>query len=109
MRKINAKGGNPMYFVLLGYDGTDSEAMGRRMAARPAHLEAAKALKEAGVLKYGGPLLNEEGNMKGSILVLQFDSEEALRTEYLATEPYITGDVWRTVEIHPHKPSDFFL
>jgi len=98
-----------MYFVLIGHDGTDSEAMERRLAARPAHLEAAKALKEEGILLYGGPLLSEEGNMKGSILVLKYPSEEALRTEYLATEPYITGDVWRTIELYPHKPSDFFL
>jgi len=98
-----------MYFVLLCFDGTDSEAPARRAAARPAHLESIKPLIESGTLIYGGALLDEEGNMNGSILVLDYPSEEALRTEFLAKDPYVTEDVWRTIEIRKHKPVDAFL
>ena len=97
-----------MYFMLLGFDGTDSEAPARRAAARPAHLENIKILKESGNIIYGGALLDEEGNMNGSILILDYPSEEVIRAEFLATEPYATEDVWRTIEIRKHRPADMF-
>ena len=34
----------------------------------------------------------------GSFLVMDFDSEEDL-SEYLKTEPYMTGDVWKDISI----------
>ena len=44
-------------------------------------------------------LLGEEGKMKGSALVIDFDSPEALK-EYLDSEPYIKTGVWQDVESH---------
>lgn len=37
-------------FVVFAPDYTDAEALSRRMAVRPAHLENAKNLKEKGVM-----------------------------------------------------------
>ena len=96
-----------MRYVVLGLDGTDSEALARRLAVRPAHLEAAKPLIDAGVLRYGGPLLDKDGNMNGSIMILDYPSEEALRAEFLSKEPYFTEGVWKTVEVYPHQPGAF--
>jgi len=96
-----------MRFVVLGFDGTDSEAPARRAAARPAHLEGIPALLEAGTLKYGGPLFDAEGNMNGSIMILEYPSEEALCAEFLSKEAYAVGNVWQKIEIHPHKAAPF--
>lgn len=97
-----------MRFVILALDGTDAEAPARREAARPAHLERVKGLFEAGLFKYGGPLLNDEGKMIGSVAVYEADSEEALRAEIIDKEPYFTMDVWRTINVYPHKAAPYF-
>ncbi|MBQ1331648.1 MAG: hypothetical protein IIY36_01840, partial [Lachnospiraceae bacterium] len=54
--------------------------------------------KVKGKVLCAGGLLDEEGKMKGSVLVIDFESRELL-DEYLETEPYITEHVWETVEV----------
>jgi uncharacterized protein len=49
---------------------------------------------------YGVAILNEAGEMAGSMLILDFASQEDLDA-WLAKEPYITGKVWATVDIRP--------
>ena len=97
-----------MRFVLIGHDGTDAEAPARRAATRPAHLEVTKPLLESGIFKYGGPLLDKDENMVGSMMVLEYDSEEQLRAEYLAIEPYVAAGVWQKIEIYPFKTAPAF-
>lgn len=45
-----------------------------------------------------GSLLDGEGKMKGSVLIMDFDSQELL-DEYLNDEPYLTEHVWEKVEV----------
>lgn len=45
-----------------------------------------------------GGLLDGEGKMKGSVLIMDFDSQELL-DEYLNDEPYLTEHVWEKVEV----------
>ena len=45
-----------------------------------------------------GGLLDDEGRMKGSVLVMEFPDRKAL-DEYLNTEPYLTEQVWEKVEV----------
>ena len=45
-------------------------------------------------------LLDEEGKMKGSVMVIDFDSRECL-DEYLKSEPYIMEKVWEKVAVEP--------
>ena len=45
-----------------------------------------------------GGLLDDEGKMKGSALVMEFDSREEL-DKYLASEPYLTEHVWEKVDV----------
>ena len=45
-----------------------------------------------------GGILDEEGKMAGSVMILDFDSKELL-DEYLKSEPYIQEHVWETVEV----------
>lgn len=89
-------------YLVTGYDYTDEGALERRMNIRPHHLDGAKALKESGNYVLGGALLNDDGKMIGSVMVLQFESEDGLEA-WKQSEPYITQKVWETVDVKPFK------
>lgn len=87
-----------MQFIITAYDYTDKDALARRMAVRPRHLEnILKVMEEAKNLCAGG-ITNDAGMPIGSFLILDFPSREAL-DKYLETEPYITEKVWETVKV----------
>ncbi|MBF0204468.1 MAG: hypothetical protein HQK67_09180, partial [Desulfamplus sp.] len=88
-----------MQFIVIGYDGTDELALKRRMAAREEHLKVASEMNSKGKWLYAAAILNDAGNMCGSMIVCQFDSIESLKSEWLNTEPYVVGKVWETIEI----------
>ena len=83
-----------MQFLVKAYDGEGM--LERRMAVRPRHLEGMKKLGKQ-IICAGG-LLDDEGKMKGSALVLEFPDWAAL-DDYLANEPYVTEHVWEKVEV----------
>ena len=72
------------------------------MNVRPAHFENARKLKANGNFITGGAMLNDEGKMIGSMMVVQFETKEQLQ-QWLDTEPYITGKVWEKMDIRPFK------
>ena len=63
---------------------------------RPRHLEGMQKLGKHIVC--AGGLLDEEGKMKGSVLILDLADRAALDA-YLASEPYIQENVWEKVDI----------
>ena len=67
-----------MQFVIIARDGTDPEAPTRRQAVRPAHLEGIRRFVERGNILIGGAILDEVGNMVGSVLVADFPTREEL-------------------------------
>ncbi len=83
-----------MQFLLKAYDGEGMLA--KRMEVRPRHLEGMKALGKK-IIAAGG-LLDEEGKMKGSALVVEFPDRASLDA-YLKTEPYVLEGVWQKIEI----------
>lgn len=83
-----------MQFLVKAYDGPDM--LEKRMEVRPRHLEGMKQLSSQ-VICAGG-LLDEEGKMKGSALVMEFPDRAAL-DEYLANEPYVIENVWQKIEV----------
>ena len=83
-----------MQFLVKAYDGPDM--LEKRMAIRPRHLEGMKALGRQIVC--AGGLLDEEGRMKGSALVMEFPDRAAL-DEYLQNEPYVVEGVWQKIEV----------
>ena len=89
-----------MQYMITAYDGTDSEAPGRRKAVRPAHLDGIKELKAAGNIIAGGAILDDDGEMIGSTLYVEFGSREALE-DWLNRDPYVTGDVWKDITVTP--------
>ena len=81
-----------MQFIVTGYDGNDDKALERRMNAREAHLN----------------MVDESGNMKGSMMVVEFASREQLDA-WLKVEPYIINNVWQRVEIVECKVAAAFV
>jgi uncharacterized protein YciI len=92
-------------YVIIAHDGRDEEALQRRMDTRPRHLEGARKLKSEGHYVTGGAILDDEGRMKGSVMILQFETEEAFRHWY-AHEPYITEGVWKSIEVKPFRVAE---
>jgi uncharacterized protein YciI len=91
-----------MQFLLLAYDGTDSEALDRRMKARPEHLEKIAVLKKKGEFLLGGAILDDNGQMIGSMIIYEFPDRAALDMS-LKNEPYIVCGVWKVIEIKPYR------
>ncbi len=91
-----------MQYVVIAHDGTDAKAADRRTAARPAHIEGAKRMKEAGTLLTGGAILDDDGNMIGSVMVVDFSTREDLDT-WLDGDPYVTGNAWERIEVKPFR------
>ena len=85
-----------MQFLIKAYDGPNM--LEKRMEVRPRHLEGMSRLNEH-IICAGG-LLDEEGKMKGSALIMNFDSRAELDT-YLAAEPYVIEKVWQKIEVEP--------
>ena len=83
-----------MQYMIKAYDGRDM--LERRMAVRPRHLENMSRVK--GKVICAGGLLDDEGRMKGSALIMEFADEDGLN-RYLKSEPYITEHVWEKVEV----------
>ena len=92
------------YFI-YAFDATDDSALERRMAARPAHLVGAKALKSNGNFCLGGAILDDDGKMIGSVMILQFESTEEFE-HWQTHEPYITSGVWDRIEIRPFRVAE---
>jgi uncharacterized protein len=91
-----------MRYVIHAYDGTDEQALDRRMAVRPNHFGGVAKLKELGHYVLGGALLSPEGQMIGSLMILDFETEEQLQ-DWLSWEPYVQGKVWEKIDIKPFR------
>jgi len=91
-----------MQFLLTAYDGTDPEAPERRMRVRQEHLDKISLLKKRGEVLIGGAILNDSGQMIGSMIVYDFPDRQSLDA-ILKTETYITEGVWKKVEIQPFR------
>ncbi len=89
-------------YIITAHDYTDAGAWERRMKVRPAHLEGANKLKENGNFIMGGAFLNEQDQMIGSVMVMQFETNAELETWKL-NEPYITQKIWESFTIKPFK------
>lgn len=91
-----------MTFLIHAFDHTDAEALTRRMAARSAHLESAKAMHAEGSLLLAGAMLGPDEAMIGSVVIVEMDSLEAVE-KWLRNEVYVTDNVWDKVNIYPMR------
>jgi uncharacterized protein len=91
-----------MLFVITAIDRTDSLAL--RVATRPAHFDYARA---TGVVRLGGPFLDEKGNMIGSLIIIEAKDAEAART-WQEGDPYAKAGLFAQVELRPWKATANF-
>ena len=89
-------------YLVTAHDGTDENALERRMNARPFHLQGVKTLKENGNFIIGGAMLDEAGKMIGSTMILQFETSIELQN-WINHEPYLQQKVWEKFEVKPFK------
>ena len=96
-----------MQFVVLGYDGKDDKALDRRMAARDAHIKNLEKLYNEGFILYAAALTDDDGKMIGSMVVAEYGSRDEMKKQWLDKEPYVTENVWQTIEIKPARTAGF--
>jgi uncharacterized protein len=86
-----------MFIALIARD--KSGALETRMANRAAHLDY---VKQTGIVRQAGPLLNKEEQMVGSLLILEVeDMEQAM--QWAAGDPYSKAGLFQDVELIPWK------
>lgn len=89
-----------MLFVLQCVDREGT--LEQRLAVRPMHIARLEKLNEEGRLLTAGALLKDRDNPQlgfyGSIMIVDFDSREAL-DEWLAEEPFVKAGVYERVDV----------
>jgi uncharacterized protein YciI len=88
-----------MLFVVIATDRPDS--LNLRMATRDAHFAYAQ---ETGVIKLGGPFLDANGEMSGSLIIFEADDIDAARAWH-ANDPYVKAELFAHSEVRPWKPT----
>lgn len=87
------------YFVVYAIDHTD--AAGLRQDHRPQHRARLRDPGEHAVkVHIGGPLLNEAGEMNGTMLVVQAAEQDTVR-RFVQDDPYTKAGLYRHIDIHP--------
>ena len=82
-----------MLFVIHAKDKPDSLEL--RQATRPAHVEYLSTFDTP----VGGPLLDENGNMCGSCIILEAPDRAAAEA-FVAGDPYGQAGLFESVELH---------
>jgi uncharacterized protein len=86
-----------MLFALIARDKSGS--IDTRLANRAAHLDY---INQSGVVRQAGPLLDKDGGMIGSLLILEVEDQEAAM-RWAAGDPYSKAGLFQDVEILPWK------
>lgn len=95
-----------MLYAILGDDAPGS--LGKRLAARPAHLERLKELQDAGRLLLAGPCPAIDApdpgpaGFTGSLIVAEFETLEAARA-WADADPYVAAGVYGAVTVKPFR------
>lgn len=88
-----------MLFVVIATDKPNSLEL--RMSVREAHFAYAR---ESNVIKLGGPFLDANGEMAGSLIIFEAEDIEAARTWH-ANDPYVKAGLFAHSEVRPWKPT----
>ena len=86
-----------MHFVIHATDRSD--AGGLREHTRPAHLDYLGGFD----VIFGGPMLDDDGAMCGSLIVVQAEDRAAAET-FAAGDPYALAGLFETISITAMRP-----
>ena len=70
-----------------------------RMGAREAHLDY---VRRTNVTRLGGPFLDADGGMAGSMLIIEAEDLAAAKA-FSAADPYVTAGLFQNVDIRPFR------
>jgi uncharacterized protein YciI len=84
-------------FVLTCIDKPN--ALEVRLAARDAHLDYVRG---SGLVKVGGPFLDADGGMAGSMLIIEAPDLAAAQA-FSAADPYAKAGLFASVDVRPFK------
>jgi uncharacterized protein YciI len=93
-----------MLYVIIGKDSPGALEIRKRV--RPAHLERARALADAGRLLVGGPCPAIDSpdpgpaGFSGSVIIAEFVSLDAAQA-WIDQDPYVTEGVFESHEVRP--------
>jgi uncharacterized protein YciI len=96
-----------MQFLVIAYDYKDG-GLERRLASRDEHVKLGDKMKAYGNYLMGVALINNDGQMIGSVMILDYPSRKEL-DDWLKIEPYVVNKVWEKIEIKPCKVGPTFL
>ena len=86
-----------MHYVIHALDRSDAGDL--RARTRPDHLAYLAGFE----VTFGGPLLGDDGQMCGSLIVLNVDTREAAE-EFAAGDPYAEAGLFERVTITGFRP-----
>jgi hypothetical protein len=95
-----------MWYAIISQDVENS--LEKRLAARPAHIDRLKVLKDEGRLLIAGPhpAIDSEdpsdAGFTGSLVVAEFDSLSVAQA-WADSDPYIEAGVYQQVVVKPFK------
>ena len=87
-------------FVVTGIDKPDG--LETRLANRNAHF--AYLQTRPGVVRLGGPFLDDHGAMVGSMLVIEVENIDAARA-FVADDPYSKAGLFAETQVRPWRLS----
>jgi uncharacterized protein YciI len=93
------------HFVVIAYDYAD--ALPLRMAAREEHMALITKMRERGEVLLGSAILDDSGQMTGSVITAVFSSRAELDA-WLKVEPYLVNKVWEKVTVLDSKVAPAF-
>lgn len=85
-------------FVLICLDKPNS--LDLRMATRPAHLAYAGTFSDK--VKLGGPILDDKGDMAGSLIIMDGENEDVARA-FNRDDPYSLAGLFQSVQVLPFR------
>jgi hypothetical protein len=88
-----------MLFAVIATDKPNSLEL--RKATREAHFAYAEA---SGVIKLGGPFLDGNGDMAGSLIIFEAADLDAAKAWH-ASDPYVKAGLFAHSEVRPWKPT----
>jgi hypothetical protein len=87
-------------YMVYRVDRDDGQADAIRAATRPAH--RAYMDRFAGRVRLGGPILDAGGQGRGGLMLVEAESEEAVR-EMVANDPFERAGLSARIDIHPFR------
>lgn len=94
-----------MQFIIMAHDHPNS--LDKRLAVRQKHIDVCTVMKQDKSMLYGVALVDDKGDMCGSMIVLDV-ADRAAVDAYLAREPYVEAGVWGKIDVIPCKVGPSF-